>query len=184
MKTQHQDAKVAKRVLLGALCAFVFAFPGCGTPRGYDADLTPDDDGAPWIGGQLQGYSPAVRSAMRAELAAHPWCAWCGTKAGLQVHHICPVSRNPALAAEPSNLVTLCYECHWVLAHRRDWRKAVWNLRTVIETALELGPIGADEETHTETQSSQRTPPASIRVNPRPHLSAPSASPCESEALR
>lgn len=52
----------------GLLCACLVALVGCGTPRGYDDDLTPDDNGEQWIGGAaLQAYSPDARAAMRAE---------------------------------------------------------------------------------------------------------------------
>lgn len=40
-------------------------------------------------------------------------CQCCGEEdKPLEVHHILPISKFPSLAAEESNLITLCQSCH------------------------------------------------------------------------
>jgi 5-methylcytosine-specific restriction protein A len=68
---------------------------------------------------------PAVR---KAHLKAHPFCAACGQKTVLEVHHIVPFSDNPALELDPTNLITLCESakggiiCHMYLGHRGNYQ--------------------------------------------------------------
>lgn len=52
-------------------------------------------------------------------------CQWCGSTHDLNVHHIQPQHLHPELRDVPSNLVTLCRECHFVLGHKRNWTNAV-----------------------------------------------------------
>lgn len=49
----------------------------------------------------------------------HPYCAVCGSVKKLQVHHIVPFSKNPALELDPNNLITLCesHHCHLIFGH-------------------------------------------------------------------
>jgi hypothetical protein len=60
-------------------------------------------------------------------------CEWCGrTKpmfSSLEVHHIQPQHLHPELRDTPSNLVTLCRDCHFVLGHKRNWKNEVTELR-------------------------------------------------------
>lgn len=39
-------------------------------------------------------------------------CKKCGSKVGLEAHHIKPYSLYPELRLEPTNAITLCHECH------------------------------------------------------------------------
>ena len=51
---------------------------------------------------------------------AHPFCAACGSKNRLNVHHIRPFHIDPKLELDPNNLITMCMdekECHLRLAH-------------------------------------------------------------------
>jgi 5-methylcytosine-specific restriction protein A len=71
--------------------------------------------------------SPKWRAVRARHLKAHPECAACGSRVGLQVHHIKPFHLAPALELEPSNLVTLCeyvggLECHEMLGHGDHWQ--------------------------------------------------------------
>lgn len=65
---------------------------------------------------------PPVRAA---HLAQHPFCAACGGKEHLQVHHKKPVHLFPELELEPTNLVTLCEGpgrgCHFIFGHLYSW---------------------------------------------------------------
>ena len=54
------------------------------------------------------------------------WCAACGRKESLEVHHIVPVSVDSSKELELDNLITLCRtSCHLLLGHLGDW--ASWN---------------------------------------------------------
>ena len=64
------------------------------------------------------GRWPSVR---RAHLLREPYCQFCGSYDNLHVHHIVPVSVNPAGELDLSNLMTLCPTCHYVFGHLFDW---------------------------------------------------------------
>lgn len=65
---------------------------------------------------------PSVRLA---HLKQFPACACCGRKTNLNVHHIKPFHKFPALELEPSNLLTLCefdsLNCHLFIGHFLNW---------------------------------------------------------------
>lgn len=69
------------------------------------------------IAGVLRsGKWPAVR---KKHLAAHPACEVCGTKEGIEVHHVLPYQDHPELELDPGNLLTLCekHGCHLAWGH-------------------------------------------------------------------
>lgn len=41
-------------------------------------------------------------------IAAHPYCAYCGSKQNLQAHHIRPFHLHPELELDPKNVIVLC----------------------------------------------------------------------------
>ena len=45
-------------------------------------------------------------------------CVLCGNPRNLHAHHIDPVAHNPARAQDPTNLTSVCGECHSDLHHR------------------------------------------------------------------
>ena len=49
-------------------------------------------------------------------------CSACGSKSGLQVHHVVPVSINSNLELVWDNLITLCVDCHFSLGHLWNWK--------------------------------------------------------------
>lgn len=65
---------------------------------------------------------PAVRAAF---LRRHPRCEVCGTRDGLEVHHVRPYHLFPELELEESNLMTLCRGHHLLFGHLMNWR--AWN---------------------------------------------------------
>jgi len=71
----------------------------------------------------------------------HPCCLACGcpsdpvTGKQNEVHHVVPGHVDPALAAEKTNLATLCRMHHYLVGHLRDWKK--FN-RAVVDDAQEL----------------------------------------------
>jgi len=69
--------------------------------------------------------SSGWRKVRKEHIKAHPECAACGRKNGLEVHHIVPFQLDPSLELEPSNLITLCdkaTKCHLSFGHLGDWK--------------------------------------------------------------
>lgn len=74
-----------------------------------------------------------------------PACQWCGATKNLEVHHILPQwlwndplwEERPAYGMnDPTNLVTLCRQCHFVVGHRRNFRTGmVTNFWKMLEEA-------------------------------------------------
>lgn len=58
---------------------------------------------------------------------ANPFCAVCGLKTELEVHHIRPFEYWPELELSFDNLVTLCMDekrrCHFIWGHLFSWRR-------------------------------------------------------------
>ena len=60
----------------------------------------------------------------------YPFCAVCGGKKKLEVHHIVPFHIEPEKELTNSNLITLCEQgpslnCHLIVGHRGSYRR--WN---------------------------------------------------------
>lgn len=74
-------------------------------------------------------------------LALHPRCEACGGTAHREVHHLIPISYDPAKELDPANLLTLCdhpeaaISCHLAIGHLGDW--TLYNARAV-ETCTAL----------------------------------------------
>jgi 5-methylcytosine-specific restriction endonuclease McrA len=65
-----------------------------------------------------RGWSKLRRQFVR----EHPFCAACGRKKRLQVHHIQDFSEYPELELEFTNLTTLCSRCHLYFGHLLSWK--------------------------------------------------------------
>lgn len=68
----------------------------------------------------LESRSPKWRAFRNAIVEAHPYCAMCGTKLELQVHHKVPYHIKPELELVESNCCVLCRDCHFYWAHDPD----------------------------------------------------------------
>jgi len=58
-------------------------------------------------------------------IKSNPFCAACGTKEKLQVHHISPFYLHPELELDEKNLISLCMsknECHLAIGHGGSFR--------------------------------------------------------------
>lgn len=66
----------------------------------------------------------------------NPFCACCGGKKRLTVHHIFPVHLYPERELDEDNLITLCEhnKCHLNIGHSGDWK--AYNPRVVVDAAL------------------------------------------------
>ena len=76
---------------------------------------------------------PLVRDAW---LKEHPTCAVCGTRNGVEAHHIQPFHEHPALELDPTNLITLGRDCqhHITFGHLGDYKSH--NPRCVADATL------------------------------------------------
>lgn len=74
----------------------------------------------PVFGGVLR--SPKWSKLRNEFLKEFPDCEACGVEAEI-AHHIVPYSKNPLLELDRSNLITLCDECHLVLAHLKSFKR-------------------------------------------------------------
>lgn len=73
----------------------------------------------------------------KAHIKEHPFCAACGTKRKLEVHHIADFSEHPQLELNPENLITLCSagtRCHLTFGHLGLYRSI--NPAVVVDSAL------------------------------------------------
>jgi hypothetical protein len=61
-------------------------------------------------------------------------CVWCGRTSHLNRHHILPQSFYPELVNTPTNIVVLCRDCHFVLAHRCNWKTYNPDLMIILTT--------------------------------------------------
>ena len=75
-----------------------------------------------------------VRNAFKKK---HPFCAGCGRKTFLQIHHIVPFHVAPELELRHSNLITLCEKknsssksCHFIFGHLYSWRSYNEDIKT------------------------------------------------------
>jgi hypothetical protein len=80
-----------------------------------------------------RGWRSAIegqRAAMKSWLRAQPLCAWCGTKANLNVHHKLPAAQclargDYAGLSAATNFITLCRPHHFSIGHLGHWTN--WN---------------------------------------------------------
>ena len=82
--------------------------------------------------------SPKWPGVEKAHLALHPYCARCGSKDKLNVHHIRPYHLFPGLELVESNILTLCesgnggVNCHLAFGHLGDFKS--YNVDVVADT--------------------------------------------------
>lgn len=85
--------------------------------------------------------SPGWEKFAESWIKNHPFCAICGAKKYLEVHHIKPFHLFPALEFDEDNLVTLCmtpyHYCHFVFGHHWNWsnyNKEIWQTIAFIKS--------------------------------------------------
>ena len=66
--------------------------------------------------------SPKWSGVRQDYIEANPVCEVCGRTKLLQVHHILPVNAFPDKELDPTNLITLCSQCHLYLGHGGNYR--------------------------------------------------------------
>jgi 5-methylcytosine-specific restriction endonuclease McrA len=76
----------------------------------------------------VEGDRSSQWSSIRNEFVSrNPFCAACGSRKDLNVHHIKPFHSNPELELDMKNLITLCREHHFRIGHDPD---GPWKPRT------------------------------------------------------
>lgn len=87
--------------------------------------------------------SSSWKHVREVHLHNNPTCASCGSKEGLEVHHVVPFHKDPSMELIPSNLLTLCgamaWNCHLRFGHLGSWRS--WNANIVEDAAKMLAKI-------------------------------------------
>ena len=88
-------------------------------------------------------FGSAARSPQWSEvrntfIKANPLCAVCGTKGTLlnqlNAHHCVPFHEDKAKELDPTNLITLCRQHHFLFGHLMKW--ASWNVSVREDSAL------------------------------------------------
>lgn len=74
------------------------------------------------------GRAPGWSAVRAAHLRVQPCCQFCGTRQGLEVHHVVPVSVDPERELDAANLITLCgpdgpHNCHLLIGHMGSTRR-------------------------------------------------------------
>lgn len=85
------------------------------------------------LAARAEGRSSGWPALRRAHLLKEPACMLCGTREGLEVHHVRPFHLYPELELDPKNLITLCHTHHLWFGHYGDW--AAWAPNVVGEVA-------------------------------------------------
>lgn len=84
--------------------------------------------------------SPLWPKVRKDHLSKNPFCAACGSKKDLEVHHIEPFSINPDRELDPSNLITLCSKyCHFSIGHLMDYNS--WNINVIEDARVYLDKV-------------------------------------------
>lgn len=68
-------------------------------------------------------YSDPAWKKLRRSILDGVFCAYCGTKDNLQVHHINPVREHPELFLKRENCMVLCKSCHAAVTAREIQRR-------------------------------------------------------------
>lgn len=61
------------------------------------------------------------RKVRNLHLKIEEYCQCCGRHKELEVHHIIPWHLSHELRVDPSNLITLCRDCHFRFGHHSNW---------------------------------------------------------------
>jgi hypothetical protein len=96
-----------------------------------------------WFTGQARSSQWAKVRAQYLE--RWNYCAACGRKDKLEVHHITPVFADPSRELEIDNLITLCRPvCHFLYGHLNNWKS--YNIKVRQDAAYILSRITSRPE--------------------------------------
>jgi 5-methylcytosine-specific restriction endonuclease McrA len=125
-----------------------------------------------WIKDRLQGRvwkgtkqlrAKGWRKVAKNHLREEPVCQWCGSKTGLEVHHIRPFQLFPELELDPTNLITLCdsmivgFRCHLRHGHLSDYAR--WN--PLIRKICDVRKVGGGDDDDVTPVTPFERPPGS-----------------------
>jgi len=76
------------------------------------------------------------RKVRKAHIKKHPYCEVCGSKKGVEVHHVEDFSEHPELELDPNNLISLCRKrrCHLLFGHLNNFKSINPKVRDDAET--------------------------------------------------
>jgi len=89
------------------------------------------------------------RKTRKEHLKHEDCCQMCGILRDLEVHHIEPWHLAPELRYEPSNLITLCRECHFRFGHWLNWHSFNPGIRELCDYAQNQRKSGGENEAST-----------------------------------
>lgn len=73
--------------------------------------------------------SPKWETVRNKYVKNNPYCALCGEKSDVEVHHVKPFHKFPEFELDSSNLITLCRPHHLLAGHLMDWSSYNPNVR-------------------------------------------------------
>lgn len=113
---KHSDSFFYKKFIPGVLYTLLIAvIVLCFVSLVFEARINE--------GGDAYVYVPEnVRAAFHYTDIKMFDCAWCHRTKKLNRHHIIPQSADISLKDEPTNIVVLCRDCHFVIGHRCNWK--------------------------------------------------------------
>lgn len=83
-----------------------------------------------WRGNLLGGFRSSKWSSVRNDfLKKNPYCAVCGGKKKLEIHHVQSFSTRPELELSEENLLTACRDHHLWFCHLGAWASINENIR-------------------------------------------------------
>ena len=83
------------------------------------------------FGSQRSSQWPKVRAWY---LNRHKECELCGNGKKLEIHHCVPVHIDQSMELEPTNLITLCDDCHFKFGHLKSYKSYNKNIKIDAET--------------------------------------------------
>ena len=84
--------------------------------------------------------SPKWKIIRQQHISQNHTCAGCGSKIGVEVHHIEPFHKCPEKELDPTNLISLCRKhCHLTIGHLLDYQS--WNINVINDAKVYLEKV-------------------------------------------
>ena len=73
-------------------------------------------------------------------------CSWCHRTKKLNRHHVMQQKYYPELRDDPTNIIVLCRDCHFVLGHRCNWHTYNPDVAVICNTFTNICTGRIDDE--------------------------------------